>query len=46
MFVPVIQGTLKYAYKGENGGDEKAVAEGTAFAHAVLLVIYGANFLK
>ena len=23
MFVPLIQGTLKYAYKGEKGGDEK-----------------------
>jgi len=36
MYIPLIQGTLKYAYLGENGGDEKAVAEGTAFAAAVL----------
>jgi len=43
MFVPLIQGTLRYAYKGENGGDEKAVAEGTAFAHAVLPIIHRAS---
>merc|ERR1711957_129571 len=36
MYIPIIQGTLKYAYKGENGGDEKAIAEGTAFGLAVL----------
>merc|ERR1740124_1479410 len=43
MFVPLIQGTLRYAYKGENGGDEKAVAEGTAFAQAVLPIIHRAS---
>eukprot|EP00555_Chaetoceros_dichaeta_P004286 CAMPEP_0198261400 /NCGR_PEP_ID=MMETSP1447-20131203/10124_1 /TAXON_ID=420782 /ORGANISM="Chaetoceros dichaeta, Strain CCMP1751" /LENGTH=615 /DNA_ID=CAMNT_0043949307 /DNA_START=92 /DNA_END=1939 /DNA_ORIENTATION=+ len=36
MYIPIIQGTLKYAYKGENGGDEKTVAEGTAFGLAVV----------
>jgi len=43
MFVPLIQGTLKYAYKGENGGGEKEVAEGTAFAQAVLPIIHRAS---
>jgi len=44
MYIPIIQGTLKYAYKGENdGGDEKAVAEGTAFAMSVLGRVYAAS---
>lgn len=43
MYIPIIQGTLKYAYKGENGGDEKAVAEGTAFAMAVLGRVHAAS---
>jgi len=35
MYIPLIQGTLKYAYKGETG-DAKTKAEGTAFALALL----------
>jgi len=33
IYIPIIQGALKYAYKGD---DEKGKAEGTAFMHAVV----------
>jgi len=43
MYIPLIQGTIKYAWKTENAGDagdEKGKAEGTAFAHAVLPMVH------
>jgi len=40
MYVPLIQGSLKYAYKGE---DEKGKAEGTAFMHAVVGRVHAAS---
>jgi len=44
IYIPVIQGALKYAYKTEQTPDEeKAVAEGIAFMHAVLPRIYAAK---
>jgi len=43
MYVPLIQGTLRYAYKKANGGDEKAQAEGATFAAAVLPRIHAAD---
>ena len=44
IYIPVIQGALKYAYKTEaTPTDEKAVAEGIAFMHAVLPRIAAAD---
>ena len=40
MLVPLIHSTLRYVYKGENRGDEKAVAKHTEFAQAVLPLIH------
>lgn len=44
MYIPLIQGTIRYAYKvGEESGGEKEKAEGATFAAAVLPRIYAAN---
>ena len=44
MYVPMIQGSLRYAYKVDKlQGDEKEKAEGAAFAAAVLPRIFAAN---
>merc|ERR1712161_84066 len=44
IYIPLIQGALKYAYKMEaNSKDEKAFAEGIAFMHAVLPRIHVAD---
>merc|ERR1712161_112468 len=44
IYIPLIQGALKYAYKMEaTPTDEKAVAEGIAFMHAVLPRIHAAD---
>lgn len=44
MYIPLIQGTIRYAYKvGEETGGEKDKAEGATFAAAVLPRIYAAN---
>ncbi len=44
MYIPLIQGTLRYAYKvGELQGAEKEKAEGAVFAAAVLPRIHGAD---
>ena len=44
MFVPLIQGTLRYAYITENEGySEKSEAEGAAFAAAVLPMVAACN---
>lgn len=44
IYIPLIQGALKYAYKTEaTPTDEKAVAEGIAFMHAVLPRIHAAD---
>lgn len=44
MYVPLIQGTLRYAYKaGELSGGEKEKAEGAVFAAAVLPRIHAAS---
>lgn len=44
MYVPMIQGTLRYAYKvGELMGPEKEKAEGAVFAAAVLPRIHAAS---
>jgi hypothetical protein len=44
MYVPMIQGSLRYAYKVEKlQGGEKEKAEGAAFAAAVLPRIHAAN---
>lgn len=40
MYIPLIQGSLKYAWKTEFASDEKGKAEGTAFAHAVLPMVH------
>merc|ERR1711937_1127659 len=41
MLVPLIQGTLRYAYKTDKEPfSEKAEAEGTVFAHAVVPAVY------
>jgi hypothetical protein len=45
IFVPLIQGTLRYAYITgvQPGGTEKAEAEGAAFAAAVLPMVHSCN---
>jgi len=43
MYVPLIQGTLRYAYKVEQGAGEKEQAEGVVFAAAVLPRVHNAN---
>merc|ERR1711865_556644 len=44
IYIPLIQGALKYAYKTEaDSSDVKAVAEGIAFMHAVLPRIHAAD---
>eukprot|EP00569_Conticribra_weissflogii_P009444 CAMPEP_0171358864 /NCGR_PEP_ID=MMETSP0879-20121228/261_1 /TAXON_ID=67004 /ORGANISM="Thalassiosira weissflogii, Strain CCMP1336" /LENGTH=553 /DNA_ID=CAMNT_0011864979 /DNA_START=241 /DNA_END=1902 /DNA_ORIENTATION=- len=44
MYIPMIQGAMRYAYKMEKlQGDEKEAAEGAAFAAAVLPRIYAAS---
>jgi hypothetical protein len=44
MYIPLIQGTLRYAYKvGKQSGGEKEKAEGAVFAAAVLPRIHAAN---
>ncbi|CAJ1948865.1 unnamed protein product [Cylindrotheca closterium] len=46
MYIPFIQGTLRYAYRvGELNGDggEKSAAEGAVFAAAILPRVYAAN---
>jgi hypothetical protein len=44
IYIPMIQGTLRYAYKvGNQGGEEKEEAEGAIFAAAVLPVIHAAS---
>ena len=44
MYIPLIQGTLRYAYKVDKlGGAEKEKAEGAVFAAAVLPRIHAAN---
>merc|ERR1712238_194554 len=44
IYIPLIQGALKYAYKMETTpNDEKAFAEGIAFMHAVLPRIHAAD---
>ena len=44
MYVPMIQGTLRYAYKVDKlQGGEKEAAEGAVFAAAVLPRIHAAN---
>jgi hypothetical protein len=45
MYVPMIQGTLRYAYKAgeENDSTEKSEAEGAAFAAAVLPIVHACN---
>jgi len=40
IYIPLIQGSLKYAYKGT---DEKGKAEGTAFMHAVVGRVHAAS---
>jgi len=40
MYIPLVQGSLKYAWKSEFASDEKGKAEGTAFAHAVLPMVH------
>jgi hypothetical protein len=39
MFIPIIQGALRYAYIGENRYSERAEAEAAAFAAAVLPMV-------
>mmetsp|Transcript_20680 Transcript_20680/g.43807 ORF Transcript_20680/g.43807 Transcript_20680/m.43807 type:complete len:555 (+) Transcript_20680:69-1733(+) len=44
MYIPMIQGAMRYAYKMEKlQGDEKEAAEGAAFAAAVLPRIHAAS---
>jgi hypothetical protein len=44
MYVPLIQGTIRYAYKvGEQSGGEKDKAEGAVFAASILPRIYAAS---
>ena len=45
MFVPMIQGTLRYAYKrsSESGAGEKEEAEGAVFAAGVLPMVHACN---
>jgi hypothetical protein len=44
MYIPLIQGTIRYAYKvGEQAGGEKEKAEGAVFAASVLPRIYAAS---
>lgn len=44
MYIPMIQGTLRYAYKVDAlGGGEKEAAEGAVFAAAVLPRVHKAN---
>jgi len=43
MYVPLIQGTIRYAYKVEEGAGEKDQAEGTVFAAAILPRIHNVN---
>ncbi|KAL7545242.1 hypothetical protein ACHAWF_008593 [Thalassiosira exigua] len=44
MYIPMIQGTMRYAYKvDELSGGEKEKAEGAAFAAAVLPQVHAAN---
>lgn len=44
MYIPLIQGTLRYAYKVDKlSGGEKEAAEGAVFAAAVLPRIHAAN---
>jgi len=44
MYIPLIQGTIKYAYKTElDRSDAKAVAEGIAFMHAVIARVHDAD---
>lgn len=44
MYIPMIQGTMRYAYKVDKlSGGEKEKAEGAAFAAAVLPRIHAAN---
>jgi len=44
MYIPMVQGTLRYAYKNDKlSGGEKEKAEGAVFAAAVLPRIHAAN---
>merc|ERR1712241_498111 len=43
--IPLIQGTLRYAYKVANGGDDKAKAEGAAFAAGILPSVCACNII-
>jgi hypothetical protein len=45
MYVPMIQGTIRYAYKSgeENDSSEKSEAEGASFAAAVLPIVHACN---
>jgi len=43
MYVPLIQGTIRYAYKVEQGALEKERAEGTVFAASILPRIHDVN---
>jgi len=43
MYVPLIQGTIRYAYKVEEGAVEKEQAEGTVFAASILPRIHNVN---
>lgn len=44
MYVPLIQGTIRYAYKvGEQAGGEKEKAEGAVFAASILPRIHAAS---
>jgi len=43
MYVPLIQGTIRYAYFKSIGGSEKAQAEGATFAAAVLARVHAAD---
>jgi len=43
MYVPLIQGTLRYAYKVEKGAPEKEQGEGAVFAASILPRIHNVN---
>jgi len=43
MYVPVVQGTIRYSWYKANGGSEKAQAEGATFAAACLARVHEAD---